>query len=462
MRTRLVTLALAVGFCFCIAIDLCAQSPIADDQKATVVFDLRLKKIRDGEFVSSIDLDKLLNETPLAMFVSGVPIQETDRIFGAFNLPASIEEASVFAGNAPPEVLPVNLFLRIQMATSEQADGILDMFATNADEVEIDGRTFLQPNDAFTNLLGHRLDETTIEFGTREYILAGTGKELFSDGLMAAWSKVPDHGVRLAVDVEGESEFTTELVAMAKESPDMNAMGSAYLDLIDNSKNLRMGIDFDAANLIEISATCYDSAQSEELRSGLDSVLGMAKIAGKNGSNQGIPDPAVKDVADQILDSLEATADGDTVAIIIPKPGDFNNAIGNLANQAIESMSEPMDMGQMDGDMQFGEGDMQFGEGDMQFGEGDMQFGEGEMQFGEGEMQFGEGEMQFGEGEMQFGEDEMLEEEAFDGEAFDGEAFDGEAFDGEGMEEGELVPAGGGGDSIPFGDDDTNPFGDGG
>ena len=212
-----------------------------------------------------------------------------------------------------------------------------------------------------TNLLMHMPNETTIEIGTKPYLLQSKRQELFSKGLAAAWKKVPDHAFRLAFDVKGESELIEEAVEMGKSTTE-DGMAKAYLDLIDNAENFRLSLDFDADNMLVFAATGVDESQSEDLRSGLDAVMGMAKLGGKQALPMMIPDPDAIKVAGEVLDSLKATAEGTEVQIAIPKPSGFDEVIKKTVDQVkqmqqmMQQQGLPEEAGDDDGGDPFGDG----------------------------------------------------------------------------------------------------------
>ncbi len=236
----------------------------------------------------------------------------------------------------------MDLFIQVKCADAAAAKAMYKTMEEKSEKVEIDGKTYLKPPAAegMSNLLMHMPNETTVEMGTKPYLLQNKRQELFSEGLAAAWKKVPDHAFRLAFDVKGESELIAEAVEMGK-STTQDAMAKAYLDLVDNAENFRLSIDLDSDNMVVFAATGVDESQTEDLRSGLDAVMGMAKLGGKQALPMVMPDPDAIKVAGEVLDSLEATAEGTEVQIAIPKPSGFDDIVKKTVDQ-IKQMQEMM------------------------------------------------------------------------------------------------------------------------
>lgn len=320
-----------------------AQSSPSDYEKATFAFDFRVKKAREGDFMKMLDVTKELGALQQgADLPEGVDMDKIDRVFGAMSLPDDLATFQTLSGEDKPEVLPFDIFVQIKCADAATAKAMYTAMEEKSDKVEINGKTYLKPpaKKGLSNLLMHMPDETTIEVGTRAYLVQEKRLELFSDGLATAWKQVPDHAFRMAFDVAGEGKLINEAVEMGKSTA-QDATSKAYLDLVDNAKNFRFSIDFDAPNMIVFAATGVDEPQSEDLRSGLDAVMGIAKISGKQALPMVMPDPGAMKIANEVLDSLKATAEGTEVQISIPKPNGFNEFVKKTVDQ-FKQMQEMM------------------------------------------------------------------------------------------------------------------------
>lgn len=366
--------------------DLQAQS-VSDP--ATFAFDIRLGRMRDGEMMSSPAMAGMMNQ-PGAMG-PGMSPSDIDRVFGAVALPNDMATFEVFNQPQPPAELPMNFFARIELANASVGDTMwADISGSpGVSEEVINGTTYLANEGEMTNILVQRINDVTIEIATRDFVQAGIGRELFSPGLTDAWGKVPDHALRLAIDLQGEAQLVSEVIAMAKQDPSIDPMSSAYLDLVDNAANVRFSFDPDDTILLQLAATGVDASQAEELRSGIDAALGIAKMGGTAALNMAennpeademtamlLSDPNMMSAARGILGSLSAKSEGNEVMVTIPRPDGFTEAVSSLMEVLPMMMMGGMG-GPPPGD--FGPGD--FGPGD--FGPGDFdQFEEGGDLFG--------------------------------------------------------------------------------
>lgn len=308
------------------------QSELQENQKAVVVFDIRMDMIRDCALGKTLKLEEKLNDMHAQQGENGPNPAKIERVFGAMSAPENIASAmSIQMGQ-----LPMEFFVRMKFADAETAKLVLDEAVNdNGGTVEKDGKTFYKAPPASgmpEGVMMHAVDETTIEIGTEAYVYLNSRRP-FTENLSQAWEKSPNEAIRIAMDLEGAKGLIAEAVAMGKEQAG-NPMVGEYLGLIDNMKDLRISLDFAGKNLLTLNATGVSEDEAEELKSGLDSLLGTAKFAGQAGLAQMREmDPGGADVAAKILDSLNAKSSGTEVSVAIPKPEGFDKAIENAVNQ---------------------------------------------------------------------------------------------------------------------------------
>ena len=323
MRIALLTLLLFVG-----AICSPAQAqtePMKENQKAVLVFDIRFDMIRDCELAKSLNLEEHIKDWAAQQADAPNPNTIT-RVFGAMSAPESMEKAQ---GIAMGE-MPLEFFVKIKFTDEAAATEMLEKAkADGSESFEKGGKTYYRPpagGGTPEGMAMHQVDATTLEFGTDAYIFHPNQPEVFTAGLKDAWSKVPNEAIRLAMDLDGAKGMIKEAVEMGKQGAD--GMTSAYLDLIDNAKNVRLSIDLAGENLLTLKATGVNESEAEELRSGLDAVLGIAKMAGGSQVAQVKQmDEAAGSVMETLLKSLKAAGEGEEVSVVIPKPSGFDEAV---------------------------------------------------------------------------------------------------------------------------------------
>ena len=92
-------------------------------------------------------------------------------------------------------------------------------------------------------------------------------------------------------------------------------MFGPYLDLVDNAETLTLTMDLSSKNLLTAIAMGKDEKQSEELREGLDSLMGMGKMALQSSGM-----PANEPVFQPVVESMKADRKGKEVKIEIVRP----------------------------------------------------------------------------------------------------------------------------------------------
>lgn len=330
MRLTIIAMAIAVAQLMAIQPAVAQTSP-SENQKATVLFDLRIDKMRQGELAQSLDVDDQDLEALSQASGGGMDITKVNRIFGVVSLPNSVQE--LMAAQDPTADLPLDFFVQIQFADSESAQQAFQAAEADSEQEVIDGKTFIRPPGSPGNLVAQMFDETTMEVGTKNYILQGSrGRELFSAGLSSGWGKIPDHGLRIVIDLDGERDLINDAVEMAKVQSGGDPTMAAYLGLLGNAKDFRLSFDPDNATMLELGMTGVDESKAAELQSGLASLLGIAKMSGPMAAQQ-IPDPKAGAMVTEILNSLDAKQDGVDVRVSIPRPEGFTEAIQGAVEQ---------------------------------------------------------------------------------------------------------------------------------
>jgi hypothetical protein len=313
---------------------LAQTEPLEEGQKAVLAFDIRMGNIVDSELGKTLGLsDKL----------SGVQAQSGDedapdpanlnRVFGAMSAPADMATAmTVQTGE-----MPFEFFVQMQFKDAESVNKLLAKAKEkNSGTVESNGKTYYKSDPESgtpAGLLMGKVDEKTVEMGTEAYLLQANRRP-FTDNLASALAKAPkEDAVRIVVDLEGAKGLIAEAVAMGKQqAPD--PMVGVYMDLIDNMKNLRLSMDLAGENLLTIQATGVNEDDAVELKEGLDSLLGMAKM----GLKAQLPMIREQDedgaaLAEQFAKSLTAKNSGEEVSVIIPKPEGFDEWAASAVNQ---------------------------------------------------------------------------------------------------------------------------------
>jgi hypothetical protein len=196
----------------------------------------------------------------------------------------------------------------------------------NVGKVEDNGKTFYKmpaENGGPEGIMMRKVSATSLEVGTEKYLFR-PDRTPFTANLQSALKNSPKGDIRIVMDLEGAKGLIAEAVEMGKQNPP-NAMVPAYLDLVDNMKDIAISINLSEGDLMALKATGVNEADATELKEGLDSLLGTAKLA-----MQGMlpmlreQDPDGAAVVEKLAGTLNAKSEGTTVSINIPTPDGFS------------------------------------------------------------------------------------------------------------------------------------------
>ena len=331
MRFKLLALT-----CVIAASMLAPQTSFAqsDLKKSTVVFDLRLNMMRNGKTMKGLGIDGEMLKKMTNANNDVFDIAEVDRIFGAMTMPESVQGFAAMQNSS--EDLPIDFFVQVKFKDAKSAKANYERAEGDSEKETIGGKTYIRPPNSPKNIVAQMYDDTTMEIGTKKYILQSSrNNELFSEGLNAAWKQAPNHSIRIAIDLDGERKLINEAVAMAKQQMPDPTLGG-MLELINNARNLRLSIDMDDATMFELGATGVSEEDAETLREGLGGLLTIAKMGGGQAASQ-IPDPNAKALAKEVLGSLSSKRSGNEVKIAIPRPKTLDAALKS-AMEVFKSM----------------------------------------------------------------------------------------------------------------------------
>ena len=306
------------------------QEKLSDEERASIMFDLNLKKLRNHTLLKNMDINEMMQQ-------NGVPenedfdVMKLDRVFGGIQIPKDPSALQI----QPGDDLKLNFFMRFEFQDSASAAEMLDSIKEKGSNTyEVDGKTYYGPDDnqmAPSNIRAHMVNKSTVEMATERYALL-PNRNVVSTALAGFWKQVPkDSAIRLSLDLESNREVVDTLMEQAKAGAPSEA--EPFLALIDDLSGLTLGLDFDADTLLFLRASGKDSEGTEKLMSGINGLLGMGKFFGQQGLAQSGMDGEAQGVFKELLKSLNAKTEGNTVKVDINKPEGFDGVIGKMMGQ---------------------------------------------------------------------------------------------------------------------------------
>lgn len=331
MHRKFIVALTAIISCLIVWSPAYGQS-VPDQDSAELAFEIRMDQLRETPLYAMIKqaADQANAQSGMSQ---DIDFDKVKRVWGAVQFPETVEEMQAMENLGPGDSLPMELFVQIEFEDAASADSAMNQMMEESEEVTRNGKTYFAPKsdaNAPANLLGHKLNDTTIQAGTEGYIAAGASDSLFASGLSKAWGSFSGEPIRIAFDLDNARTLMDQAMEMGKA--DVPPMMHGMLDLISKTSHVRVSMDFkDGGNLLAIGAAGTDEDSAETLRSGLDGMLGMAKMMGGGQVEQlRAVDDGLADVVASILASLKATRDGADVNIVIPKPEGFDDAVQRM------------------------------------------------------------------------------------------------------------------------------------
>jgi len=294
-------LALAV----CSLVSLPENSSVAQDipalkenQSSVILFDLRIDKF--AEDAKKYNGSEALAGLPIGAF-KDIKLTDLKRVFGSASLPENLESA------------------------------MKNMMGPPKDQ-KIGGKEFFVPKFGAKFALGHRVDQNTFEIGTQAYCLQEK-RDFYTDQLKTALNTAPDDPIRVVIDLETRADFIKEAIDLGKQQLD-NPVTEAYLDLVDNAKSLVFTQSLASNNLATLMIEGVNETDAKDLRDGLESLLGSAKLGAPTLIGQLKNQMKISDKSGAALktmvDDLEATIEGTSISVILKKPEGLEEAVGEI------------------------------------------------------------------------------------------------------------------------------------
>ncbi len=339
-KSRLFTAVAIIGLTLAIPRFQFAQDvpELNEQQKSVFLFDIRVSQLMDEAKEIGIDLaSATAGSLPLPGNVE-IEASQIKRIFGSASFPENINSAMQIAQDGSGD-LPFEFFVRIEFTDADIVEMVEKGFSNISETVEIGGKTYYQDRGPGPkNLVAHRVDETSFEIGTISYCQQSK-RSFFSDRLKAAFQNAPNEPIRIVLDLETRADFLNEAVAMGKQMLN-DPVSTAYLDLIDNSNSIVLSSGLSSStNLLTLTADGKDKEQAEELASGLDGILGTAKMGAGfifGQMENDMPKEAASGInmLKRMVSELAAKQKGNAVKIEIAKPEGFQKTMATFLSMA--------------------------------------------------------------------------------------------------------------------------------
>ena len=330
MHRKITATCVAIMICLGLTSQTFAQS-MPKEKQAEVAFELRLDKLRGTEMYKMMQgqVDQMAEQ---ANVPDELDLEKVNRIFLVIALPESMADFEAMGDLGDGDELPIEAMGLIEFEDSTSLTEALSQIEKESETVEKDGKTWYKPANGKgpSNMMVTKLNDTTLVGGTTGYLEAGF-ESVLSKGLAESWEVTPEEPLRISVDLDNARDLMDEAIAEGKAN-DQTGMLGGFLDLLNKTRSIRISMDVkDGGNLLTLGMTGTDDESAEEVRKGVDSMLGMAKMFGGQGVQEmKAQNEDMGNALETIMNSLNATRDGDKIEIAIPKPEGFEKAVKGM------------------------------------------------------------------------------------------------------------------------------------
>ena len=350
-----------ISLLFCLAIGLLmqpayilaqSQTTLREDQKSVAVIDLRVDKLMK-EFVAAGVNAERFSGAKLSGPFAGTSVSQVDRVYGATCLPKDISTLKQILADPNLKGFPVfssvacqaltnGCFLQIKLVDKAVADDVEARWKKKSLNMKV-GKfdhdiPWGQKEDK--DFFARRVDETTIEFGSKDY-LQQANRSFFTDRLAAVYQSSAGDALRLILDLETRQQLLKEVIKLGKK--EVPRPTHAYLDLVESLKSMNLGFSFGSEDLLRLVAEANGDSDAAEFAEGINSLLQLGKVGAGTLFSQisrDAPEGAREPMAmiKGMIDGLAAEQSGTTVKVLLKKPENFVAMLGQFAEVNAEHM----------------------------------------------------------------------------------------------------------------------------
>ena len=329
-----------------------SQATLREDQKSVAVIDLRVDKLMK-EFVAAGVNAERFSGAKLSGPFAGTSVSQVDRVYGATCLPKDISTLKQILADPNLKGFPVfssvacqaltnGCFLQIKLVDKAVADDVEARWKKKSLNMKV-GKfdhdiPWGQKEDK--DFFARRVDETTIEFGSKDY-LQQANRSFFTDRLAAVYQSSAGDALRLILDLETRQQLLKEVIKLGKK--EVPRPTHAYLDLVESLKSMNLGFSFGSEDLLRLVAEANGDSDAAEFAEGINSLLQLGKVGAGTLFSQisrDAPEGAREPMAmiKGMIDGLAAEQSGTTVKVLLKKPENFVAMLGQFAEVNAEHM----------------------------------------------------------------------------------------------------------------------------
>lgn len=261
-------------------------------------------------------------------------------ISGSLSLPASAQDLMTMG---PKEDIPFDFVVRLSFPDSATFSKVWSEMSAGFEPAEVDGISgFRLPDEETPNMLFTQLDDVSMAVGTKAFI-KNLGKANNSKGVNELLGSLPDHGVRLALDLSNSTDLLDEVKEML--GGQLPPEAAPFFDVAMKIESLKFSADLEHEKMLVLGVRGRDEEATKEIFQTVDGLLNMAKfVAGAQLAKLKEESPKTAEVASKILAALKPKNEGNEMTLEIAQPEGMREMMEESIKGAADQAKNIQDM----------------------------------------------------------------------------------------------------------------------
>lgn len=306
--------------------------------------------VRPAVMSFSVDIAKLKSSAlaPLFSQMESAPVTSGPQaiiaaaksISGSFSLPASAQDLMTMG---PQEDIPFNFVVQVNFPDSATMSKIWDSITADFEPAEMDGISgFRLANEETPNMLFTQLDDVSMAIGTPTFIKQ-SGRTANSKGVNALMGTLPDHSLKLAIDLSNSTDLLDEVKEMLNGQLPPEA--APFFDVAMKIQSLKLSFDMEAEKMLVLGVGGRDEEATKEIFQTVDGLLNMAKFAaGAQIAQMKEDSPQTAEVASKLLAALKPKNEGNEMTLVVDRPEGMDEMLKESIDSARKSANQVTEM----------------------------------------------------------------------------------------------------------------------
>jgi hypothetical protein len=326
-------------FCLVLNLDYVVGQSANPVRPASFSFSANIEKVK------SSFLGPMMSEwenKPVQSGPQGI-IAAAKSISGSVSFPGSVQDLMTMG---PQEPIPFDFMMQVDFADAGKMSAVWGEIESNFEAAEEDGmKGFRLRGNETPNMLFTKLDDDSMAIGTPGYLKKG-GKDLNSKPVADLLNSLPNHAVRVALDMSTSADLMDEFNEMMQGQIPPEA--APFIDVAMKIQSLKLSVDMDDEKLMVLGIRGQDEEATKEIFGTIDGLLNMAKFAaGAQIAQMKEESPKTAEVVSALIASLKPKNEGNEMTMVVPRPAGMNEMLKESMEQVRQAANDAADMNRL-------------------------------------------------------------------------------------------------------------------